>query len=193
MISDPITPGLPNCTDVQSPSVVVGGRDGQNFPLDREAEKLRQLAAQIEAFLTRQIDRLDRELERVPRAGTGGDVDRMMDEFQVVRTQWEQDRRDEQRRLQEDAERLVDAWSRLEVEQREMLKQRMQGKSIAAINSPPVTRTQPPARPEGSLTAPSPAAAMPNDPGSVANPRNQLQFQQLRREMLEHARQRRKS
>lgn len=192
MISDPITPGLPNCTDVQSPSVVVGGRDGQNFPLDREAEKLRQLAAQIEAFLTRQIDRLDRELEWVPRAGTG-DVDRMMDEFQVVRTQWEQDRRDEQRRLQEDAERLVDAWSRLEAEQREMLKQRMQGKSIAAINSPPVTRTQPPARPEGSLTAPSPAAAMPNDPGSVANPRNQLQFQQLRREMLEHARQRRKS
>ncbi len=116
-----------------------------------------------------------------------------MAELQEAREAWEEDRQQECRRMQEDSQRLIDAWEKLEAEQREMLKHRVAMRG--APSGPPITGKSPPtsaprSESPSAISQPPTLSAAPAA-GAVAH-KNQLQFQQLRREMLEHARQRRK-
>jgi hypothetical protein len=162
--------------------------------LQHNAEKLRNVAQQVESFLMRQIDRLQHELEMAESLTDRDELERMTQEFRQMQQKWDAERQQERNRLQEDSERLAEAWQRLEAEQREVLKYRAPNNKLAGLSS-----GRAPARSAGPLTPSHPTATTPaaincNGPGvAMATPsthKNQLQFQQLRREMIEHARQR---
>jgi hypothetical protein len=161
--------------------------------LHQNAEKLRNVAQQVESFLVRQIDRLQRELEEAESLGDREELERMAEEFRQMQQKWDLERQQERSRLQEDSERLAEAWQRLEAEQREVLKYRVPNNKLAGLGSGRAS-----VRSAGPLAPAHPMAVAPALNGSsvgmaVATPlshKNQLQFQQLRREMMEHARQR---
>lgn len=161
--------------------------------LQQNAEKLRHVAQQVESFLIRQIDRLQRELEEAESLTDRDELERMTEEFRQMQQKWDAERQEERNRLQEDSERLAEAWQRLEAEQREVLKYRVSNTKLAGLGT-----ARPQTRSAGPLAPTHPIAVMPalNAGGAgvaVASPtshKNQLQFQQLRREMMEHARQR---
>jgi hypothetical protein len=160
--------------------------------IQQYAEQLRQLAQQIENFLQRQVDRVERQIAS-PSGSDDPELEALVEEVQQARQKWEQERLHERHLLQEDAQRLAEAWQRLEDEQRELLKHRASFKTSSGLTqtlSLPSTGPLQPARAEGRAAAAAPFNPDPTS-SAVAN-RNQLQFQQLRREMLEHARQRRK-
>jgi hypothetical protein len=161
--------------------------------LQQNAEKLRNVAQQVESFLIRQIDRLQRELEDAESLTDRDELERMTEEFRQMQQKWDVERQEERNRLQEDSERLAEAWQRLEAEQREVLKYRVSNNKLAGLGT---ARSQ--SRPAVPLVPAHPVAAVPALSSGVAgvavatptSHKNQLQFQQLRREMMEHARQR---
>jgi hypothetical protein len=183
----------PATSQYRQPSDMSAG--GEFVPkLQVNAEKLRNVAQQVEAFLMRQIDRLQRELQMAEGSGDRYEIEQMSEEFELMREKWDSERQQERTRLQEDSDRLAEAWQRLEAEQREMLKYRVPNKMAGLSGSRTVVRSSGPLSP-----IPSPAPAEPSmvrgTSGTIATAaahKNQLQFQQLRREMMEHARQRRK-
>jgi hypothetical protein len=167
---------------------------GDDVPkLQHNAEKLRNVALQVESFLLRQIDRLQRELEQVETLSDRDELERMTDELRQMQQKWDVERQQERSRLQEDSNRLAEAWQRLEAEQREVLKYRVSNNKMAGLGA-----GRAPARPVGPLAPSHPAAIEPevacgSSGGAVATAsthKTQIQFQQLRREMMEHARQR---
>lgn len=197
----PQTPAL----DVPYPSDVDESRsrsfsttaDDARHPGFSSAEQLRQLATQIQSFLSRQIDRLEQELAScTPASEEQVELEHLLAEFRQEREAWEHEKLQEQKRLREDSQRLIEAWQRLEAEQRELLKQRALKKNSASNTVPAVPATLPvinavPAEVTVAGTVAGPGSTAGGAAPSVAH-RNQQQFQQLRREMLEHARQRRK-
>jgi hypothetical protein len=161
------------------------------------AEQLQQIAAQIQSFLSRQIDRLEQEISTcAPATEEHAELEAMLNEFRQERADWEQEKLQEQRRIHEDSQRLIEAWQRLEAEQRELLKQRALKKTMTnsttasmqnVSTTPASSRQEPVTTGISSVASPGPTAS-----ATGISHRNQLQFQQLRREMLEHARQGRK-
>jgi hypothetical protein len=162
--------------------------------LQLNAEKLRNVAQQVESFLMRQIDRLQRELLQAEAAGDRYEIEQMSEEFELMREKWDSERQQERDRLQEDSDRLAEAWQRLEAEQREMLKYRVPNKMAGLGNGRTVVRSSGPLSPVATPVQSEPLMARGTSGGvaTAAAHKNQLQFQQLRREMMEHARQRRK-
>ncbi|MBJ42797.1 MAG: hypothetical protein CMJ80_05865 [Planctomycetaceae bacterium] len=155
------------------------------------AERLSQMAEQMQMFLTKQVDRLEKEIGAAP----GGKPDfveyqRLVEEFQEVRQAWELERDAEKDRLVMESERLVEAWKKLEAEQRETLKQRVLrtagGEARVGGQGGGALASQ-------RLAGPSNTVAVADcDSRSPTSRNGQIPFQQLRREMMEHARQRRK-
>jgi hypothetical protein len=169
-----------------------GTAGGDYVPkLRHNAEKLRNVAEQVEAFLMRQIDRLQRELEQAETLGDRYEIERMTEEFQQMREKWDSERQQERNRLLEDSQRLVEAWQRLEAEQRELLKYRLPNKLVGLSAGRAVACTSGPLSPMPTAGAENPRLVASGVAAPAAH-KNQLQFQQLRREMMEHARQRRK-
>ncbi len=112
-----------------------------------------------------------------------------------MRQKWDAEHQMERSRLQEDSERLAEAWQKLEAEQREMLKYRVTNKKMASLGAGRSTMRPPsplgpmhPAVVSAESTIGGTAGGVATAPPSAI--KNQLQFQQLRREMMEHARQR---
>lgn len=158
----------------------------------RGAEHLSQIARQMEAFLEQQLARI----EEFALAANGLDQNaaaelaRLQEQFQHQRSQWEQERDEERERLLEESQRLVKAWKDLEAEQREAMKQQALSGQLGryATSKADGKAAATAAKEVAQTTAPvAPANGAP--PTSRQGP---AQFQQLRREMLEHARQRRK-
>jgi hypothetical protein len=169
-----------------------GATGGDYVPkLRHKAEKLRNVAEQVEAFLMRQIDRLQRELEQAETLGDRYELERMTEEFQQMREKWDSERQQERNRLLEDSQRLVEAWQRLEAEQRELLKYRLPNKLVGLSASRAVACSSGPLSPMPT-TGTDNSRLVGSGVSAPAAHKNQLQFQQLRREMMEHARQRRK-
>jgi hypothetical protein len=162
--------------------------------LQQNAEKLRHVAQQVESFLMRQIDRLQRELQQVESPDDRYELERLSEEFEQMRDKWDAERQLERSRIQEDSSRLVEAWQRLEAEQRELLKYRTPNKIAGLSTGRSAVRSGSPLSPvpASSSKETSMVGATMGSPATAASHRNQLQFQQLRREMMEHARQRRK-
>ena len=157
----------------------------------RVAERLSQMAEQMQMFLTKQVDRLEKEIGAAP----GGKPDfveyqRLVEEFQEVRQAWELERDAEKDRLVMESERLVEAWKKLEAEQRETLKQRVLrtagGEARVGGQGGGALASQRLAGPSNTV------AVADGDSRSPTSRNGQIPFQQLRREMMEHARQRRK-
>lgn len=165
--------------------------------LQEQADQLRQVALQMDTFLVRQLDRLQRHLS-LGSTCNQQEFAEIQASFAKMKLQWEEERQQEKQNLLEDAQRLADAWQRLEQEQREILKQRASFKSSSAnaVGAAPanVTDHDPslqPSRVEVKAKA-APVAFAADSVIPTGSSKNQLQFQQLRREMLEHSRQHRK-
>lgn len=166
--------------------------------LQEQADQLRQVAMQMDTFLVRQLDRLQRHLA-LGASCNQQEFAEIQASFAKMKLQWEEERQQEKQNLLEDAQRLADAWQRLEQEQREILKQRASFKSTSASSAGgatavPVADHDPslqPGRVEVKTKA-APVAFAADTMLPAGSSKNQLQFQQLRREMLEHSRQHRK-
>jgi len=197
MLSEPITetPGsLPLAGD-RDDRRNEGASSEPSVAVQRSAQELRQLSSQVEAFLLRQLERFEQELIDVQTQDETHYSADVIAELEAAKQLWENQRAEELARIQDDSRRLAEAWAKLEEEQREVLRQRaaQQASGGAAATSGKSTSV-----PTSSERARNLVAA-PSGPGTVqrsapapAGHKNQLQFQQLRREMLEHARQRRK-
>ena len=165
--------------------------------LKDRAQQLRLVANRIEEFLVQQIERLQQVIAEAQLPSDQAELGAMRDDFERMRDQWEIERQREIQKLREDGERLIEAWKYLEKEQRDLLLRQ------AAIRSTPA-----PAMMEGDShlengplhpVRVSPAGAVAavgaeigGLVGSATIQKAQLQFQQLRREMQRHARQRKK-
>ncbi|MCA9166514.1 MAG: hypothetical protein KDB23_02545 [Planctomycetales bacterium] len=156
-------------------------------PLEQEADRLRVVASQIELFLFRQIERLEDEIAHcnAPVSQNSGSLEEGWSEFERARSKWEDEKNQERARLHEEAQRLLEAWGKIEHEQRELMKQRLPGKLSGSVPT-----AAPPTSTGDSSLSPISSTNRPADASGGTAARNQ--FQQLRREMLEHARQRRK-
>ena len=158
------------------------------------AERLCQMAEQMEMFLTKQIDRLENELrDTPPKVPDQQEYQHLFDEFQEVRRKWEMEREEQQERLANESQRLVEAWQKLEAEQRETLRQRVLKTANTDVGNanPLADGSLAPQRISnqrntGTVDAPGADSKLPTSRNG------QIPFQQLRREILQHARQRRK-
>ena len=88
----------------------------------QNVDTLRAVAQHVEAFLVRQIERLQQELKQTESYGDRHELARLTEEFEVMRRKWDAERQQERSRIQEDSQHLVEAWQRLEPAQRELLK-----------------------------------------------------------------------
>lgn len=161
-------------------------------------QQLHLLTSRIEEFLAYQIHRLQ-TMETAapqPQVGNSADLDRLIDEFELLRRNWESERQRETDRLRGDAERLQEAWRDLEGEQRDLLTRQAAMRSVGANATPamPVavgamypTRAASATRAVGSASQ-----QFGTDTSAAPSHKAQIQFQQLRREMQKHAQQRNK-
>lgn len=172
----------------------------ETIAVQEQAEQLRLVAAQIDQFLHRNLDRLERQIANSANRPAGVDtreLDGMVSDFQAMKQKWDVERQLERQSLSDDAQRLAEAWQRLEQEQRELLRYRSTMKAAPSTTLPTTQGTEVAAQASvvrgEPKTPPAVAAAYaPPAAGPVNSGKNQLQFQQLRREMMEHARQGRK-
>lgn len=164
-------------------------------------QQLNLLTSRLEEFLTSQINRLQK---MDPASGIGQairseELERMVEEFEQTRRNWEVERQTTEDRLQHDAERLQAAWQTLEVEQRQLLSQQAVAKStarsaaLAASASGPVASSgMYPTRSSASRSVSTATSTRSGDSEMTPSHRAQVQFQQLRREMQKHAQRRNK-
>jgi hypothetical protein len=162
--------------------------------VETRAEQLREVAAQIEEFLLRQIDRLQEEISKAAESAGELNLGSLQEEFERMREQLEEERREEMDQIREDAQRLAESWQMLETEQRELL---MRQATIRTVPSPATTEVDGlgeasplhPMRltPAGAVT--TVGAEIRAIAGGATIQKAQLQFQQLRREMQRHAQQ----
>lgn len=162
--------------------------------LQQRAEQLRQVAASIEEFLLRQIDRLQEEIANAAKSAGELNLGSLQEEFERMREQLEEERKDEMDQIREDARRLAESWQMLEAEQRELL---MRQATIRTVPSPATSEvdglgeTSPlhPMRLTSAGAVTTVGAEIRAIAGGATIQKAQLQFQQLRREMQRHAQQ----
>ncbi len=146
--------------------------------------RLEAVVADVHQFLDSQLDRLEQErLECRHLLERQAAIEQTYDQLKRQQQEWKQHREEEVRRIEQETTALLQAWERLEEEQRRI---RLMGQGVP---SPVATQS----------------AATPASPG-VARPASQdlidavhfptyepaaVQFQQLRREIRQHARRRR--
>ena len=141
--------------------------------MEAHAQRLKALAERMEVFLEAQARRFDEVF--VP----GGDVPHdpkslklMMAEFERSRLKWEQQREQELERIKHDSQLLVEAWQKLESEQRRLLAERQ------ALQVGATSMTLP-----KSILAACNGTAAPRAASTSATELSVLEFQQLKREM----------
>lgn len=195
---------LPSSTDTVS--IAESVRTADPSVLRAHVQQLNTLTARIEEFLSYQIHRLESMdgLSPSVSASTPADLDRLIDEFEELRRNWEVERQEETERMRSDAEQLKRAWQQLEVEQRQLLTRQA---AIRTVGSNKMVATTPPAVAATSVGGLYPSrSGGPRAVNSVTQHYNsneiatssapshkaQIQFQQLRREMQKHAQQRNK-
>jgi len=147
----------------------------QTDPIDAVArlQKLRALAQRLERSLEEQARWFDEvfvpggEVPHDPKS-----VKQIMAEFERNRVKWEQQREQEVERLKHDSVLLVEAWQKLESEQRRLLAER-QALQVGATNM---------SLPKSILAACNGDAASRAAP-TAATELSVLEFQQLKREM----------
>ena len=166
-------------------------------------QQLNLLTSRLEEFLTSQINRLQK---MGPASGIGQairseELERMVEEFEQTRRNWEVERQTTEDRLQHDAERLQAAWQALEMEQRQLLSQQAVAKSTArsaalsaspSVSGPVASSGMYPTRSSASRSVSTATSTRSGEAEMTPSHRAQVQFQQLRREMQKHAQRRNK-
>lgn len=197
MLSEPLTeiPGSLPLAGKRNERPQEGLSSDPSVSVRRSAKELRQLSVQVEAFLLRQLERFEQELVETQNSDENHYSADMIAEFEAAKQLWEDQRAEELARIQDDSRRLAEAWEKLEEEQREILRQRAAqqasgGMAVTTGKSTAVLANSERSRNSGA-SAGGPGTVQLSAPAPAGH-KNQLQFQQLRREMLEHARQRRK-
>ena len=167
-------------------------------------QQLNLLTSRLEEFLTSQINRLQK---MDPAIGIGQairseELERMVEEFEQTRRNWEVERQTTEDRLRHDAERLQAAWQALEMEQRTLLSQQAVAKSTArsaalaasaSASGPVASNGMYPTRSSASrAVTTTTTSTRSGDSEMTPSHRAQVQFQQLRREMQKHAQRRNK-
>jgi hypothetical protein len=158
---------------------------------------LRRVANRIEEFLVEQIERLQKAIAETEISPEEGELGTMREDLDRLRDEWEVQRQQEIEQLQEDAQRLVEAWKHLESEQRELM---LRQASIRSTPGPVMSEGGAysengplhPMRVSPAGTVAAVGAEIGGIAGTATIQKAQLQFQQLRREMQRHARQRKK-
>jgi hypothetical protein len=164
--------------------------DMSTLPERHIPDALREVVDAIEQFLLQQVDRVEQHSQTVSAATSPrrelGDVDDMLTQFEQSRSEWQRQYECQKRELEEDCQRLTEAWERIENEQRQMLAQRSIQQTISRTSvengDPSDLRNKTPA----SLTPANGAKAKPatnRDPAS-------LTFKQLQQQIRTHGKRR---
>ena len=148
--------------------------------------KLSAIADDMESFLIQQTGRLEAQLAIVEDASAAqAGLERLVEEFEHQREEWELQRQAEQSRLQQEGAALGEAWDRLEQEQRQLFAERERirhGKPNAS------SQAQIPAA--GTANAHTDNAAAASEQPVNDQPKtetNWWQLEQLRLEIQKHA------
>lgn len=158
-----------------------------------QARRLRAIADRMEDFLLGQILRLETAMQAcsLPEDSTHRGIS---GELQEERARWEAERQHELQRLQEETDRLTEAWERVEAEQRRLLGERESMRAQSRVARSHALGSALPGDPEEALAAcgryrPGEAAretVLDDEP--LTAEMAAMQFQQLRREIQKHAR-----
>jgi hypothetical protein len=155
------------------------GHGDANDSSDR-AERFRELANRIENFLCAQLDRCESLLAETPGDQTEA-VALIQREILEQREQWQAERQEEFERLRKEANWLADAWKRLEAEERRIAAQR---ETLQACGKSAQHRLAAPAYRAAAEIASTRSPVQACGGSELA----WVQFQQLRREIQQHAR-----
>lgn len=147
------------------------------------ARRLTALARRIDEFVGAQLKKIETAYTRLEReAANYARLEQKSQELRQQQIEWEQKRADQAARIAEELEILTLAWDRIEAERRTLLS--------ADIDSPPAK----PEEAESPPTPPMPESAMPaplsffDFESSTTGRSAALQFQQIKREIRQHAR-----
>ncbi len=161
--------------------------------------RLERLTQHVDDFLGRQMAEIDRACgDLAEQAGDRAAVDEMSRELRKQQALWEQSRQQQKERIAEEVDMLTAAWDRIEAERR---------RSLADDGSRPTAPSDAIASTSATSGAPMPEPQDPNmaNPGSsspnlsapvdyfdfdsaVTGRSAALQFQQIKREIRQHAR-----
>ena len=121
-----------------NPSDIVGLND-----LNEIARRLRALTRRYEDFFKLQYQRLDKHMTvQKELIGQSDVIRRMMDDFEQQKKDWEQQREAELERISQAGDKLMNAWTELENQQRKLLAD-SNGRNLETPPSEPVTQPLP--------------------------------------------------
>ena len=154
------------------------------------AMALQSVVDNIERFFVAQIDRMEQYVADIAYQNDcceADDVGSLGNQFDMTKSDWQREYESRRVELEEDCQRLAEAWERVENEQRQMLAARSiqqtvgSSPSVVAGDSPSDLKNKTPT----SLTPVSGArkSAAPRDPAS-------LTFKQLQKQIRSHNRRR---
>ena len=95
----------------------------ENSPVDRTAT-LQNVIDNVERFLVAQVDRLEQGMADVvslQQCHDVGDISLLLSQFEVTKGDWQRKCESQRVELEEDCQRLAEAWEQVENEQRQML------------------------------------------------------------------------
>ncbi len=175
LATNPISPGTPTAIAERIPA------ETNIHDLTDAARRLRAVTVHIDSFLTGQLQRLSDAMHVYTQVKTEAEtVRRLYADLETERQQWQMQRESELERLQQASENLIDAWERLDAQQRQlMIEQRRSDPSrpiVMACRSATLGSTG-----GGSIAV----ARMPEKLETTL-----LEIQMLKQEMLSHSQRR---
>jgi hypothetical protein len=179
-----------------NPSEDFGRLDTESCDVGRlnpEREQLRDIAGRIEDFLVAQIHRLESAVQDSPPVAEGSaDVELIQRELSEEQRRWETERAREVERIKTESAQLVQAWERVECEQRELLA--LRGATRGNVRSLQTLRNADTQCAREADTVPYSGQDRYREvvEDEALSPESAvLQFQQLRREIQRHSQQHR--
>ena len=159
--------------------------EASNSSTFRPTLALQNVVDQIETFLTSQVDRMEQHVTSVKPRGEcddSNDMSLLLSQFELTKCDWQREYDAQREELNEDCQRLAEAWERVENEQRQMLATRSIQQTVgnvapASAEASSDLRNKTPT----SLTPVSGVrkSAAPRDPAS-------LTFKQLQQQIRSH-------
>lgn len=160
--------------------------------MDDSKNSLSEIIVRFENFMVDQIDRLDAAIDEQVKSVDGDPIFEAcsFDDLNRAKQEFETYRQSQIDMIENDSQQLLDAWSKLEAEQRKLLASKSIGKStsVAAARATPTTTASNQLRVPTSITGDRASGS----PQVTASKSNNLTYDQLQRAIRTHAAYRKK-
>ena len=158
--------------------------------MSSDVRQLEQITKRIDEFLSQHVRRLADVLDQCSECFTQEEVvHRLIDDLQQQKKQWELQRQTEASQIEREHARLIAAWEQLEAEERRLA---AQSESLRLDRNAGSVVKLPPEPPGGELPSGSQTQGNRNQSlvleNSTESPPSRRQFEQLKREIRNHAR-----